>query len=190
MCRRPFENVSYEFVLASPACPASLARLTWMICEIAGKWPYSRCFVRRCFRICSRLRTTFLYSSCLAFTLCVLLVSIWCIHIEVWTQLQKKSRFILPEGLDFHIINNLSILVYAYTRTVLTSLSVDKILLPRYVKKSTKFTGLLHRMEMAVFCLELIYCFISIHVEANAFHCLLKAMQKGFCSWWCICEKC
>ena len=34
------KKVTYEIVLTLPAC---LARLTWMIYEIGGKWPYS-CF--------------------------------------------------------------------------------------------------------------------------------------------------
>ena len=45
---------------------------------------------------------------------------------------------LLPYSLwsDFHIIDNLSIVVYAFTRRMLTSFSVDEIWLPRYVKWS------------------------------------------------------
>ena len=30
--------------------PACLARLTWIVCEMGGKWPYSHCFVWCCFQ--------------------------------------------------------------------------------------------------------------------------------------------
>ena len=49
----------------------------------------------------------------------------------------KKSCFILSQRSDFHMINSLSIWVCAFLMQMLTSLSVDEILLPRYV------TGLL-----------------------------------------------
>ena len=34
-------------------CPASLARLTWMVCEMKSRCPYSCCFVVIASRICS-----------------------------------------------------------------------------------------------------------------------------------------
>ena len=47
------------------------------------------------------------------------------------------------------MIDNLSIAVYAFPRCMLTSFSVDEILLPWYVNLSTYFRGLLHKVEMA-----------------------------------------
>ena len=38
MCRALLEKVAYEVVLTSPTC---LAHLTWMVCEIGGKWTCS-----------------------------------------------------------------------------------------------------------------------------------------------------
>ena len=38
LCRITFKNVTYEFVIASPAC------LIWMVHEMGNKWPYSCCF--------------------------------------------------------------------------------------------------------------------------------------------------
>ena len=38
---------------------------------------------------------------------------------------------------------------HAFTRHILTSLSVDKILLPRYVNLSTNFSGLPVKVEIA-----------------------------------------
>ena len=42
MCGSPLKNVAYEFVLIPPAC---LVRLTWMVCEMGGKWLYCCCLV-------------------------------------------------------------------------------------------------------------------------------------------------
>ena len=46
MCCLRQENVTYELVLASPAC---LVRLTLIVCEIGGRWPYSCILVECCF---------------------------------------------------------------------------------------------------------------------------------------------
>ena len=50
---------------------------------------------------------------------------------------------------DFWMINNLLKTVHAITRHILTSLSVDEILLPRCVNLSTNFRGLPLNVEMA-----------------------------------------
>ena len=44
----PLENVTYEFVLNSPAVPRIFC-LSWIVCEILGKWPYTYGFVWCCF---------------------------------------------------------------------------------------------------------------------------------------------
>ena len=44
---------------------------------------------------------------------------------------------------------NLSIAVYTFLMYMVTSLSVDEILLPRYVNGSTNFRGLLFNEQMA-----------------------------------------
>ena len=46
------------------------------------------------------------------------------------------------------MIDNLSMVVQAFTRRILTSLSVDETWLTRYVSLSTKFRGLSLRMDM------------------------------------------
>ena len=48
MCRSSLENITYEFLLLQ--CPVCLAVLTWMFCEMAGKWLYICCFISYCFR--------------------------------------------------------------------------------------------------------------------------------------------
>ena len=55
----------------------------------------------------------------------------------------KKSHFILLNRSDCHIINKLPIAFYTFTRHILTSLSVDKMLLSWYVNWLTNFRGLL-----------------------------------------------
>ena len=44
-----YKRISHEFVLTSPAVFACLAHLSWMVCEMVGKWLYSCCFVECCF---------------------------------------------------------------------------------------------------------------------------------------------
>ena len=61
----------------------------------------------------------------------------------------KKFRFILLDISDFHMTDNQSIAIHAFTRRMLTSLSVDYILLPKYGKLSTEFKDLTFRVEMA-----------------------------------------
>ena len=64
---------------------------------------------------------------------------------------RKKSRFILSERSDFYMINTVSIVVHALTRCMLTLLSIDEMLLPRYVNWSTNFRGLPLTVEMVPF---------------------------------------
>ena len=54
------------------------------------------------------------------------------------------------------MINNLSTAVHAFPICMLTALSVDKILLPKYVNKSTNLGGLLLNVEMALSWLKYI----------------------------------
>ena len=51
----------------------------------------------------------------------------------------KKSYFILFGRSDFHNFDNMSIIVHATPMRMLTSLSVDEILLLRYMNLSTIF---------------------------------------------------
>ena len=53
----------------------------------------------------------------------------------------KKSCFILLDRPDFYMIDSLLIVVHVFTMRMLTSLSVDEILLPRYVNLSTNIRG-------------------------------------------------
>ena len=60
----------------------------------------------------------------------------------------KNCRFSLSVRSDFHITDNLFVAAHAFPIRVLTSLSVDEILLPSYVNCSTGFRGLLSSFEM------------------------------------------
>ena len=51
----------------------------------------------------------------------------------------KNFRFSLSESSDLHMTDNLFVADHAFAIRVLTSLSVDEILLPRYVNGSTGF---------------------------------------------------
>ena len=72
------------------------------------------------------------------------------INLKVW----KNSHLISSERSNLHVINNLSITVYAFPLHILTLLSLDEILLPRYVKWCTNFKGLPFNGEMAPSCLQ------------------------------------
>ena len=73
---------------------------------------------------------------CLAFTQSISFATIWCIYTVVLRQPQlgrNPVSFFLTEGSDFHM----SITVYAFIMSMLTTLLVDEILLPRYMRKKT-----------------------------------------------------
>ena len=53
-------------------------------------------------------------------------------------------------GIRFRVIDNSSIAFHAFAMRMLTSLSVDEILLPRYMNLSSNFRDLLLKMEMAL----------------------------------------
>ena len=50
MCRVPWENVIYEFILASLAVFRMPCPLNWMVLEIGGRWLYSCSFIKCCFQ--------------------------------------------------------------------------------------------------------------------------------------------
>ena len=109
---------------------------------------------------------TFLYSSHLAFSIYGLFVSVWCIHRLISTQLQLgRNPTLFHQRSDVNMIDNQSIAVHVFVKRMLTSLSVDKMLPPRYVNLSI-FLGLLLNMEMVPY-LKDTNCFIYVHVEAS-----------------------
>ena len=89
----------------------------------------------------------------------------------------KKSYFISSKRSDTRMIVSLLIEVDYFSMRLLTSLSVDKILLLMYVIWSIYFRLLL-QVEMVHSCLE--HYFICVHSEANSSCNLIQAMQLGF----------
>ena len=128
-------------------------------------------------RTCSKQHTAPLCCSHLAFCTNVSLDQV--VHPYSSTDMAtawKNSHFISLDGLNLHIIDNLSIAVYALPMYILTLLSVDGILLPRYVNWSTNFRGLPFYVEMAPSWHE--FYFMWVHAEANISCCSLQAMQQ------------
>ena len=68
------------------------------------------------------------------------------------------------------MIDNLSIAFHTFARHMLTCISVDKMLLPKYVNWSTNFRGLSLKVETAHFCLKhkcsVLFVFTSRHPAA------------------------
>ena len=114
-------------------CPAYLARLTWIVSVMGGRWPYSWCLVGCCrqdlFNIAHNI-LVWLPSSFFSSRL----VSVQVVHpyssINT-TAAWKKLRFILSVRSNFHMTDSLSIAVHAFVSRVSMSFSVDETQLPR-----------------------------------------------------------
>ena len=68
MC--PTENITYEFIFT---LPASLFHLTWIVCGIGGKRPYSCCFEGAISRIYSKQHAA---SLCISYLVVSLIISL------------------------------------------------------------------------------------------------------------------
>ena len=122
---------------------------SWMACEMFVNGYTAAAFWGAAFRICSK-QSSILVSFPPSFFFR------WCIHTVVVIQPQfGRNLIVFHQRLDFHI-DNLSIAIHAFLMCSLTSLSVDEILLPRYVNWSTNFRGLPLQMEMTPLCLKCI----------------------------------
>ena len=92
--------------------------------------------------ICSKQHTAILWSSNLAFRSAVSAKSKWCNYTLVLTWLKLGRIPILSDRSDFHRFLNVLIAVHGLLMYVLTSFSVDEILLPKYMYWSINFRGL------------------------------------------------
>ena len=80
----------------------------------------------------------------------------------------KNSYFISSAKLDFLIISALAINDYGFPMCTLTLISVDEILLPKYVEWSTNFRGLPYYPYMTLFGFKILeLCFIWDHAEVT-----------------------
>ena len=116
-----------------------------------------------------------------------------------------KFHFMISENVDVYMINDVFIVVQIIPLGMLTSISVDEIMLLRYVNRSTNFRGLSFNFEAAVqdftplrlllsfegalSCLKHITFLSVFTVVINPFCGLLGAMQHGFDLGRCICKK-
>ena len=132
-------------------CTACLVRLIRMVFEMEGKWLYSCCFSRFCVQDLFNIARSILVQSLSCF-FSMRFVSVHMVHlfssidtVAAW----KKSRFILSDRSDFHIIDCQSIVVHIFAWCILTSLSVDETLLPRFVNLSSNLKGPPLRVKMA-----------------------------------------
>ena len=94
----------------------------------------------------------------------------------------KKFRFILSERSDFHMIDNLGIAVHSFAMHMLTSLSVDEILLPRYVNTPINFWGLPQCGDGSFLFKIHEISFICLHIKTDAFCYLLVGFSLGRCN--------
>ena len=107
MWRGSLENITYEFVLASPAM-SCMSCSSYLVLDIGRRWPYNCCFVKCCFQdlfcITYSILVQFLSSFC-----SVHFVSICRVHPYNWidtTIAWKKFHFILLDTSDFHMIDH------------------------------------------------------------------------------------
>ena len=178
MCTCPSDKVAYEFVLSSPAVPP-------MSCSsyVNGHWDGRKVAVQLLF--CQVLLSGFFktaHSILRQFPsgfFSVHFASILVVHpynsLDSATACKKNSFSILLDRSDFHLIDNLSIAFSIFHRRMLTSLSVDEMLLPRYVKLSTNFRVLPLREERVPFRLKHMYSLHSCRSQYFLLHALDNA---------------
>ena len=78
-----------------------IRKKSWNLFNDPLMWPYSWCFVGCCLKTWSVAE--FVWSSCITFFSCILLVAMWCIHIVVWIPQQLGRNPVL-----FHRIDEIS----------------------------------------------------------------------------------
>ena len=77
-----------------------------------------------------------------------------CIPTVILKQLQLGRSFILSVRPDFYMMNKLSVPIHAFIRYMLISVSVDEILLPRYIDCFTNFVVLPLKVEIFLLVLK------------------------------------
>ena len=137
---------------------AYLAYLTWTVCEMGNKWPYSCCFVGYSFQHLFKIvRSILVLFPTSFFSKRFIKLQVVQLYNSTETDMAQKN-FPLSKRSDFHVVVNLSIAVYALPMCMLTTVSVDEILLPRSTYE----------------------CFIWVHAKTNTSCCLLQAMWTKF----------
>ena len=134
--------------------PASHADLWWFIrWKVSGRKTASLRVVSSTIR--SKQQRASLHNYHRAFSPSILFKSRWCIYIVVltWVQFWRIRVLIYPRSY-FYIVDNLLIAVDALTIRMLSSLSLDKILLLKFINWSTNFRGLPINDEMTPLLLK------------------------------------
>ena len=169
-------------------CHVCLVRLSWMISEIGGKWPYSCCFMEYCFQDLFNIARSNLVQFLSSF-FSMRLVSVHVVHpysrINI-TAAWYKSQFILSDWSDLHMIDSLSIAVEAFAWSILTSLTVDKTLMMMYGNMSN-LREPPFKVEMSPSRLKHIYFILF----AFTWRPMLPAACSRLCRWnsACICKR-
>ena len=132
----PCEGVHWKTSLMSSSllllqCLAYFVR--WMVLEIGDRLPDSYCFLGCCIQDLFNIHRGILVQfQFIVFS--IHLVSIHVVHLYSRTDITtawKKLCFILSEESGFHMIDNLSIAVHAFTSRILMPFSVDETLLSK-----------------------------------------------------------
>ena len=167
MKKSPCVNIIYNFILTSPAvsCTSRSSNLNSL-------WDGRSVSVQQLFY--RALLTGFVQNS--MYNSCIVLMRFSCIHVvypyssnDPVTDL-KKSRFILLDRSDKDMIDNQSIAFLIFTRRILTSLSVDEMLLLRYgnwCPNSKLWTSYFLSGIQALVSLPQSGFYISIEIETN-----------------------
>ena len=113
---RPYVGVHRNTSLMSSSlllqqCFACLVRLTWIVFEMGGRWPYSWCLVGCYLRTFSILLATFLCNCRLTYiyiyiSLCVL--EVWLLLYILFPGLYNKTHF------SYYIMRHLYLYIYIY----------------------------------------------------------------------------
>ena len=148
MCWGPYKNVTWVCPCFSTSVPRVLfILLGWFLrWEVDGRIPVVLWGVAS--RICLIYLVAFLFHSYLVSSLCVLSTSMWYIHKVVLNKLLLERNHVLFYRIE-DMFDCQSIAVSVSARRMLTSLSVDEIMLPKYANFSINFRGLPLRLKMA-----------------------------------------
>ena len=152
ICRSPLENVTWGFVRISTSVPSVSCSSYLDTLWDGGKVVVQLLFYEVLLLEFVQNSTQFPCRFVLKRFIKVLMVQPC--NSTVTARAWKNSRFISSERLDFHMVDNLSIAVHAFPMRMLTSLSVDEILEPMYVKSSTDYSALSFKVEMTPSCLK------------------------------------
>ena len=142
MCWSPMKNVTYEFVLSSPAVPSRSCSsyLDWLrnMRQVAVQLSFVCCCFHNFFKTAHSIIKQFpssFFSECFVLVQGIQIVQPYIIT-DTATASQKPC-FILTETTDFNVIDRQLMIVHTFLVRMLKQLSVDKILLPRYMNEYT-----------------------------------------------------